>query len=142
MTHVTMDQTFLWDLKFFWDPTYFQYNKFVGPKNFQTRSLLCPKFFSEPKFFQTQIFFRPKICSDLKWISMKMIFGGIKQRFWTSGFLNCPSQRFYLNWSLTLKTKSCISFYLVSLAGLLVQSALFVHIEPRLLFLWKVQIEF
>ena len=33
-------------------------------------------------------------------------------------------------------------FYLVRLAGLLVQSALFVHIEHRLLFLWKVQSEF
>ena len=36
-----------------------------------------------------------------------MIFGGIKQSFWTWGFLNFPAQRFYLNWSLTLKTKSC-----------------------------------
>ena len=32
-----------------------------------------------------------------------MIFGGIKR---TRGFLNCLAQRFYLNWSLTLKTKS------------------------------------
>ena len=83
--------------------------QFFRPKIFfRCKFVLGPKFFSEPKYFQTQIFFRPKICSDPKWISMKMIFGGIKQSFWTWGFLNCPSQRFYLNWSLTLKTKSCL----------------------------------
>ena len=51
------------------------------------------------KKFQTQNF------SNQKLTSMKMIFGGIKQSFWTWGFLNCIAQRFYLNWSLTLKTK-------------------------------------
>ena len=37
-----------------------------------------------------------------QWTSMKMTFGGIKQSFWTWGFLSCIAQRFYLNWSLTL----------------------------------------
>ena len=58
----------------------------------------------------TKFFFRPKIFSNQKWTSMKMIFGGIKQSFWTWGFLNCIAQRSYLNWSLTLKTKSCSIF--------------------------------
>ena len=43
-----------------------------------------------------------------------MIFGGIKQMFWTWGCLNCLSQRFYLNWSLTLKTKFCLHYFLFS----------------------------
>ena len=42
---------------------------------------------------------------------MKMMFGGIKQSFWIWGFLNCPALRFCLNWSLTLKTKSCLFWY-------------------------------
>ena len=56
----------------------------------------------------TKKIFRPKIFSNQKWTLMKMIFGGIKQSFWTWGFLKCIAQRFYLNWSLTIKTKSCI----------------------------------
>ena len=36
-----------------------------------------------------------------------MICGGIEQSFWAWGSLDCLVQRFYLNWSLTLKTKSC-----------------------------------
>ena len=42
-----------------------------------------------------------------------MIFGGIKQSFWTLGFLNCLVQNFYLNWSLTLKTKSCFVYFVL-----------------------------
>ena len=54
--------------------------------------------------------FRPKIFFNQKWTSMKMICGGIKQSFWTWGFLNwIIRQRFYLNWSLTLKTKSWLN---------------------------------
>ena len=36
-----------------------------------------------------------------------MIFGGRKQNFWSCSFLNWQGQRFYFEWSLTLKTKSC-----------------------------------
>ena len=54
--------------------------------------------------------FRPKFFSYQKWTSMKIIFGGIKRSFWTWGFLNCLAQRFYLYWSLILKTKSCSCF--------------------------------
>ena len=39
-----------------------------------------------------------------------MIFGGRKQSFWTWGCLNWQGQIFYFNWSLTLKTKSCLPF--------------------------------
>ena len=94
---------------------HFHWNSFwIGKKIWSEKILVLRKIlglkkFASEKYFQTQIFFRPKICSDPKWISMKMIFGGIKQSFWTWGFLNCPSQRFYLNWSLTLKTKSCFT---------------------------------
>ena len=88
MTHVTMDQTFLWD-----------------PIFFGTKNLL------DLKDFQTQIFFQPKIFSDSKWTSMKMIIWGIKQTFWTWGFLNLLMQMFYFNWSLTLKTKSCLLIF-------------------------------
>ena len=54
-----------------------------------------------PKNFQTLNFFWPKMNfneNDL-WRD--------KKSFWTWGLLNCIVQRFYLNWSLTLKTKSC-----------------------------------
>ena len=34
---------------------------------------------------------------------------------WTRGFINCLAQRFYLNWSLTLKTKSCFVYFLTKL---------------------------
>ena len=47
MTHVTKDQTFLWD------PIFFQYKKFVGPKKF-----------SDPKFFIPKMFLRTKIFLD------------------------------------------------------------------------------
>ena len=90
----------LW--KLFLDQTFFPSKIFLGLRIF----FWC-KFFEAQNFSRNQHFSRPKICSDPKWISMKMIFGGIKQRFWTWGFLNCSSQRFYLKWSLTLKTKSC-----------------------------------
>ena len=53
-------------------------------------------------FFQTHNIFWPKMNfneNDL-W--------RIKR---TTGFLNCLAQRFYFNWSLTLKTKSCIIFF-------------------------------
>ena len=38
---------------------------------------------------------------------MKTISGGRTQSFWTWSFLNWQGQRFYFNWSLTQKTKSC-----------------------------------
>ena len=57
------------------------------------------------KIFQTQN------VSDPKGTSMKVIFGGIKR---PRGFLNCLAQRLYLNWSLTLKTKSCLLCLLIS----------------------------
>ena len=69
---------------------------------------LRPKIFLGTKIFSDQIFFRHKICCDPKRISIKMIFRGIKQSFWTWGFLNCPAQRFNLNWSFT---KSCFIFF-------------------------------
>ena len=101
------DSTFFLDQKFFWTKHFFHPNnflvrKFFRPKIFfRCKFFLGPKFFPEPKFFRPKFFLRPKICSDPKWISMKMIFGGLEQRF---------EQRFYLNWSLTLKTKSCKPF--------------------------------
>ena len=42
-----------------------------------------------------------------------MIFVEMKQRFWTWGFVNGIVERFYLNWSLTLKTKSCINIIII-----------------------------
>ena len=78
---------------------------------FRCKDFSGPKFFLEPKFFQTHIFLRPKIFSDPKWTSMKTIFWGRKQSFCTWGFWNWQGQRIYLNWSLTLKTKSCFYTY-------------------------------
>ena len=40
------------------------------------------------------------------------MFGGRKQNVWTWGCLNWQGQRFYFNWSLTLKTKSCFCLIL------------------------------
>ena len=85
----------MFNLKFFSDP----------------KSFSCPKFFWEPKFFQTQkffrlfIFFRPKMnfMKDDLWR---------EKGFWTWGCLNWQGQRFYFNWSWTLKTKSCFFFNL------------------------------
>ena len=71
-------------------------------------------FSQNQKFFRPKFFFRPKILSDPKWTSMKMIFWGMKQNFWTWCFLNSLAQRFYLNWSLTLKTKSCLIWFYLS----------------------------
>ena len=85
--------------KLFQTQFFFQTKIFVGPKFF-----FGPKILLDPKFCWTQNFFGRKIFSDPKLILMKMIFGGIKQSFRTWCFLNCPAQRFYLNWSLTLKT--------------------------------------
>ena len=108
----------LFFLKFFPGPKFFClrfffFKFFSNPKFFPD-----PKFFSKPKFFWDQKFlgtqhffetqkFQTQNFSDPKWISMKTIFGGIKQSFCSWGFQNCPAQKFYLNWSLTLKTKSC-----------------------------------
>ena len=79
---------------------------FGDPKFFWTQTFLDLKFFWSQNFFWIQIF-QTQNFSDPKWTSTKIIFGGIKQSFWTWGFPNCLAQRFYLNWSLTLKTKSC-----------------------------------
>ena len=101
---------------FFLDSTLILDQTFSHPKKFLDLKFFRPKTFIRSIFCYAQNsswnqnFFRPKICSDPKWISMKMIFGGIIQSFWTWGFLNCQSQRFYLNWSLTLKTKFYSSF--------------------------------
>ena len=93
--------------KFFSDPKFFRQVFFSNP------NLFGPKFFSGPKFFLTQNDFWAHF-SDSKWTSMKTIFGGRKQNFWTVSFLNWQGQRFYLNRILTLNTKSWlfIHFYL------------------------------
>ena len=116
------------DPKFFQKQYFFQTQIFFdtiffGPKKFSPKFFsdlkffLGPKLFSGQNFFRTQDFvwpkniFRPKIFSNPKWTSMKTIFWGRKQSFCTWGFRNWQGQRFYLNWSLTLKTKSCIWYY-------------------------------
>ena len=91
-------------------------------KNFWTQNFFRPNFFLCPIFFRTQILFQAQIFSDPKIFSdqklflhsflfrPKTMFGGRKQSFWSLSFLNW--QRFYLNKSLTLKTKSCFKCFL------------------------------
>ena len=76
-----------------------------GKTCFHTALFSHPKFLSV--FFKPNIFSPPNFVSDPEWTSMKTIFGGRKKCFWTWGFLNWQGQRFYFNWSLTIKTKSC-----------------------------------
>ena len=93
-------------IKFFSDvKIFFRQNIFADPNFF-----LALKVFRTKNFFRPSIFFRLKIISDPKWASMKAVFGGRKHGFWIWGFLNWQGQRFYFNWSLTLKTKSCFVF--------------------------------
>ena len=111
--------------QYFFQTQIFLDTKFFRTKIFRTQKkissnffsdlnfFIAPKLFSCQNFFRTQDFvrpkkmFRPKIISNPKWTSMKTIFWGRKQSFCTWGFRNWQGQRFYLNWSLTLKTKSC-----------------------------------
>ena len=100
------------------DPKNFQNQYFFQTQIFLTQNFFGRNFFFRPKNFFHQNFFRSKICrpkifSNTKWTSMKTIFWGRKQSFCTWGFRNWHGQRFYLNWSLTLKTKSCIILFSV-----------------------------
>ena len=94
---------------FFFTQKFFQIQSFFGPKIlFRPNIVFRPNIFSDTKFFFHPKFFSdPTFFWDPKSTLRKMIFGGIKQSFWTWAFLNCLAQSFYLNWSLTLKTKSC-----------------------------------
>ena len=64
MTHVTMDQTFLWD------PIFFQYKKFVGPKKFSDPKFFMPRIslgakkFSGPIFFSLNFFWPKMNCNE------------------------------------------------------------------------------
>ena len=104
-------------LKFFFGPNFFLVPKFfLNQKFFQTPNFFYLNFFRIKNFFLPEIifgpiFFRPNIFSDPKLTSVRTLFGGRKQSFRTLSFLNWQGQRFYLNWSLTLKTKSCCGLF-------------------------------
>ena len=126
VTRRTRTRTKILDPKFFqtqifFGPNFFLVPKFFSnPKFFQTPNFFLPTFFQDQNFFLTRnnfwflepFFFRSKIFSEPKWTSVRTMLGGRKQSFQTLSFLNWQGQRFYLNWSLTLKTKSCSNMLL------------------------------
>ena len=97
------------------DQKFFASQTLTVQKIFPSPFVLTRNFYSSINFLGTKLFLNPECLSDLKQIfnpKWKTIFGWRKLGFWTSDFLNSQWQRFYFNWTLTLKTESSTILYI------------------------------
>ena len=126
-----LDPNFFWTNTFwpnFFGPKIFLDPKFFWTKNFfWTHNFFNPKFFLNPNFFLNQQFFWTIFFSLTQHVFQTKIFFLTQNFFWPKMNFNendlwrnntellnlrlckLPITKVYLNWSLTLKTKSCFT---------------------------------